>query len=563
MTLRRILSLWFPRLAAERVLRQRRDVLPLPFAVMGDRDGAQVLVSLNPLAEAAGLRLDQPLRDATAMCPDLLTRAESPAQDAAFLTALRRWAGKFSPWVAEEPPAALLVDLTGCAHLFGGEAQLLAQVEEDCAGLMLTVRAGIADTAGAAWALARYAGQAAPPLRNGDAVDQEARATRSRAARRPSWATTLAARGLPETRLPQGVIAQPGRLREVLAPLPLAALRLPPQTVEGLARLGLHRVEDIAALPRAALARRFGAEALRRLDQALGLDPEPVSPAAAPLHFAVRMTLPEPIGLRRDVEAGIDRLLPALCARLKARSRGARRVRLMALRTDGSAAVAEVTLAQASDAPDRIRPLLALKLDAIDAGFGIDGLRLEATETEPLHAVQHRGHLDAAETARTRQAGPAPAGAGTAGTGARLADLIGRLGTRLGTDQVTRLHPADSHLPDRAVQIQAAAWSAPHPAPWPDPPAPRPLVLFDPEPVAAPDDPAPPARFRWRRQEMQTRVAAGPERILPEWWFDHPEWRSGPRDYWRLEAAGGARLWLYYAHGAEMSGGWFCHGRLA
>jgi protein ImuB len=108
MTLRRILSLWFPRLAAERVLRQRRDVLPLPFAVTGDRDGAEVLVSLNPLAEVAGLRLDQPLRDATAMCPDLLTRAESPAQDAAFLTALRRWAGKFSPWVAEEPPAALL-----------------------------------------------------------------------------------------------------------------------------------------------------------------------------------------------------------------------------------------------------------------------------------------------------------------------------------------------------------------------------------------------------------------------------------------------------------------------
>jgi protein ImuB len=123
MTLRRILSLWFPRLAAERILRQRRDVLPLPFAVTGNRDGAEVLVSLNPLAEVAGLRLDQPLRDATAMCPDLLTRAESPAQDAAFLGVLRRWAGRLSPWVAEEPPASLLVDLTGCAHLFGGEAE--------------------------------------------------------------------------------------------------------------------------------------------------------------------------------------------------------------------------------------------------------------------------------------------------------------------------------------------------------------------------------------------------------------------------------------------------------
>ena len=547
---RRILSLWFPRLSAERVLRARRDVLPLPFAVVGDRGGAQVLISLNPLAEAAGLRLDQPLSDATAMCPALLTRAESPAEDAAFPTALRRWAGKFSPWVAEEPPAALLVDLTGCAHLFGGEAALLAQVEEDCAGLMLTVRAGIADTAGGAWALARFAGQVAGPVRNGDAVDQEARATRARAVKRRGWERGGTAPGLPGVTLPQGVIAAPGRLREVLAPLPLAALRLEPAEVESLARLGLRRVQDIAVLPRAALARRFGAPVLRRLDQALGLEPEPISPARAPLHFAVRMTLPEPIGLRSDIEAGIDRLLPVLCGRLRARGHGARRLRLQAFRADGGVAVAEVTLAQASDAPDRIRPLLALKLDGLEAGFGIDCLRLMAVETEPVHAVQHRGPVDAAAAASARQGGD---------TG--LVDLIGRLGTRLGTDQVTRLHPAESHLPDRASQILAAAWSAPHDGPWPGPPGPRPLVLFHPEPVTAPEDPTPPARFGWRRQEMQTRVAVGPERILPEWWFDHADWRSGPRDYWRVEAQQGQRLWLFYAHGGAISGGWFCHGR--
>ncbi len=549
---RRILSLWFPRLAAERVLRRRRDVLPLPFAVVGDRGGAQVLISLNPLAEAAGLRQEQPLRDATAMCPALLTRAESPTEDAAFLTALRRWAGKFSPWVAEEPPAALLVDLTGCAHLFGGETGLLAQVEEDCADLGLTMRAGLADTAGAAWALARYAGQVAGPSRNGDAVDQEARATRSRAVKRRDWARGLSAPGLAGVDLPQGVIAAPGRLREVLAPLPLAALRLEPAAVEGLSRLGLRRVEDIAGLPRAALSRRFGAPVLRRLDQAFGLEAEPISPAAAPLHFAVRMTLPEPIGLRTDIEAGIDRLLPTLCTRLRGKGRGARRVRLQAFRADGGVAMTEVTLAQASDTPDRIRPLLLLRLDALDAGFGIDCLRLEAVETEPLHAVQHRGHLEAGAAATARQ---------TADTA--MADLVGRLGTRLGTDQVTRLHPAESHLPDRALTLMAAAWAGAHDGPWPDPPGPRPLALFHPEPVTAANGPTPPAAFRWRRQEMQTRVAVGPERILPEWWFDRPEWRSGPRDYWRVEAQGGQRLWFFYAHGGETSGGWFCHGRFA
>ena len=73
----------------------------------------------------------------------------------------------------------------------------------------------------------------------------------------------------------------------------------------------------------------------------------------------------------------------------------------------------------------------------------------------------------------------------------------------------------------------------------------------------------PPAHFRWRRQDKTLRMAAGPERILPEWWFDHPEWRSGPRDYWRAETAEGDRLWLFYAHGGELPGGWFCHGRFA
>ena len=550
---RRILSLWFPRMAAERALRLRREALPLPFAVVGDQNGAQVLTSLNDQAEAAGLRLGQPLRDATAMCPGLLTRAADPLAEADFLTVLRRWAGKFSPWVAEEPPASLVVDLTGCAHLFGGEQQLLAEVEQDCAGLGLTMRAGVADTRGAAWALARFAGRPSEPARNGDAIDQEARATRSRAVKRRGWERGGGTPGLAAGLAPQGVIAAPGQARAALARLPLAALRLPPDVVTGLTRLGLSRVEEVMDLPRAALGRRFGADTLRRVDQALGLEPEPVAPARAPLHFAARLTLPEPIGLGADIVAGLDRLLPALCARLVKAGRGARRVRLQCFRVDGVVERVEVGLARPANTPDRIRPLLLLKIDTIDPGFGVDCLRVEAVETEPVYAVQMRGHAEASAFAAARQTDDTA-----------LGDLIGKLGARLGTDCVTRLHPAASHIPEKAAQTLAAAWSEPHPAPWPDPRAPRPLLIWRPEPVTAPeDDPTPPARFRWRRRDLATRVAVGPERITPEWWLDDPEWRSGPRDYWRIEVEGGERLWLFYAHGGDMSGGWFCQGAFA
>lgn len=552
MSNRRILSLWFPRLAAERALRLRRDVLPMPFAVVGDQNGAQVLTSLNAEAEAAGLRLGQPLRDASAMCPGLLTRAADPLAEAAFLAVLRRWAGKFSPWVAEEPPAALVVDLTGCAHLFGGEAPLLAQVEEDCAELGLTVRAGIADTRGAAWALARYAGRVAVPVRNGDAIDQEARATRSRAVKRRGWERGGDAPAGGVTVQPQGMIATPGQPRQVLGDLPLPALRLSADAIEGLHRLGLRRVRDIMDLPRGALARRFGTDTLRRLDQALGLEPEPVAPARAPLHFATRLTFPDPIGLTEDITAGLDRILGPLCDKLRAQARGLRRLRLEAYRTDNRVERVDIGLARPADQPGTIRPLLLLKLDSIDPGFGIDCLRLEALETEPLHPVQHRGHGDASAAASARQSADHA-----------LADLISKLGTRLGTENVTRLHPGESHIPEKAAQTLAAAWSDPHPAPWPSPRAPRPLTLFRPEAITAPEDPTPPARFRWRRRDLVTRVATGPERIGPEWWLDDPDWRSGPRDYWRFEVEGGERLWLYYAHGAEMSGGWFCHGIFA
>ncbi|MFN3969737.1 MAG: DNA polymerase Y family protein, partial [Gemmobacter sp.] len=346
----------------------------------------------------------------------------------------------------------------------------------------------------------------------------------------------------------QGVIAPPGRTRQTIGALPLAALRLPTATVEALAALGLRRIDDIAVLPRAALARRFGAETLRRLDQALGVEAEPVAPAAAPLHFAVRLTFPDPIGLAEDVEAAVDRLLPALCDRLHARGHGARVVRIEGIRSDGTTARVEVGLARPTDTPDRIRPLLALKLGGLEAGFGFDTLRLSAPATEPLHARQTSGHAEAAGRALRASAG--------------LDDLIGKLGARLGMEAVIRLAPAESHLPEKAALTLTAAFAPPATGPWPLPPALRPLSLWPPEPMTAPDTPRPPATFRWRNRDLATIRAIGPERIAPEWWLDDPAWRSGPRDYWQVDTDAGDRLWIYHAQGGDMRGGWFCHGLL-
>ncbi|MEX0283191.1 MAG: DNA polymerase Y family protein, partial [Paracoccaceae bacterium] len=508
----------------------------------------QVVVSINAAAAQAGVHVGQPVRDAHGMCGTLLTRSRNAPAEARFLTTLRRWAGKFSPWVAEEAPDALVIDLTGCAHLFGGEASLLGVIEADCADMGLTVRAGIADTLGAAWALARFAGVEAGTQRSGDAIDQEARATRSRAGKRRHWTKGGAAPQV-VTRAQAGRIAPPGQSYGALSPLPIAALRLDPDMATQLNRLGLRRIGDLLGQPRAALARRFGKGLVLRLDQAMGSAPEPVSPSGPPDHFAVRLTLPDPIGLKDDLMAGIDRMLPQLCSKLEDKGSGLRALRLEAYRTDQATEVVEIGLARPSHDPYRMRPLLEMKLDQIDAGFGIDMLRLVAVQTEPLHKRTKTGHLGAGKAVRERLA-----------QSSAMDDLIGRLGARVGLDAITRRHPASSHVPEKSAQTLAAAWSDPA-RDWPTPAVPRPLTLWRPEPVFAAQDITLPTAFRWRGQDLACAGATGPERISPEWWLDDPDWRTGIRDYWDITTTGGDRLWLYYGHGGTMSAGWFCQGR--
>lgn len=517
---RRILSLWFPHLAAERALRAelgaQMDASAQVFAVVEMKSGAARLRSVTAAAARQGLAPGMSLADARARAPDLATTPAQPERDAAFLRALGRWCGRYTPWAALEGEDGLVLDLTGCAHLFGGEAALADEMSARFGAYGLTARIGLAETKGAAWALSRFAAAAVS-------------------------------------------IAPPGQVAAHVMALPVAALRLEAATAAGLARLGLRRIKDVARAPRASLARRFGPAATLRLDQLLGQAPEPIDAAPFARPHAARLSLPEPIATLDDLRAGLEKLLAALCARLTREGVGARQLRLSLRRVDRGEDSAEIGLARPCDDAARIAPLFESALAAMRADFGVDALRLEAVRVEPLRLQQREAF-----------------GARAADQGAALGDLITRLGNRIGFDRVTRFLPAESHIPERGFTQAPAAETAP--IPFPKTGAPRPLSMFAPEPIAASpvpsSDPAsPPSHFRWRGALFETALAIGPERIAPEWWRDDPSWRSGPRDYWRVQTRMGRRLWLFRTHvrthapggvstGAE-GPGWFVQGEFA
>jgi protein ImuB len=435
--------------------------------------------------------------DARAICPGLITRPADLTREAATLAALRRWAVRYSPIVASDGADGLIADITGVPHLFGGETELRDDVHARLERAGLTVASAITETRGAAHALARHGG---------------------------------------------GVIAE-GGLIERMGRLPVSALRIDSKTAEALARMGLTRISDLATQPRAPLARRFGPGLVMRLDQVLGFQPEPVAPAAEVPHFGVRMTLPEPIGLQADVMAGLSRLLDRLCEKLELHHMGARRLRLDLHRVDRETAQVEIGLARAMRDPERIAALFAKGVDEVKAGFGIDAMRLSAQITEPLPPEQ----LGGGPSLRHEDA---------------LADLISRLGNRLGFDRVLRLLPAQSKIPERSFLLSPAAYSEAEAPPRRQGPE-RPIIIFPPEPVlisALRQPRTPPARFRWRRMQFSTLRVTGPERIAPEWWFDDPAWRSGLRDYWKVETKEGPRLWLFYTPQAS---NWFAQGEFA
>jgi protein ImuB len=491
--MRRIVSLWLPSWATDRLHRRPGFPADKPAVTIEEVSGRLLVVAADGVAAAEGIFPGLSLADARALRPDLAVFPAARAEDAAALARLADWGNRYTPLVAIEGADGLWLDITGCAHLFGGERALMSDLRCRLAALGYAARAAVADCPGAAWAMAHFAES-------------------------------------------EQTVIDEGTARATLASLPIAALRLPPAMVAELERLGLRRIEDLYPLPRAALARRFGILPGERLDQALGRIDEPISPRLpAPAHMA-RQVLAEPILHAEGLAAVLQRLLCRLCCDLAQAGQGARRLELVCYRVDGRVAKLAIGTSRASRDDGALVRLFAEKLERIDPGFGIEAMTLAATHVEPLGDLQlmlaRSAAMDALE--------------------ADLAPLIDRLGNRLGFARLARAVPRESHFPERVVKRMPAVFAgspAKKAAAWPAAPGPL-RLMARPEPISAWGDP--PREFLWRSCRHRIRAAEGPARIEPEWWRGE---EGEPRDYWRLEDDAGVRFWLYgqsgswYLHG--------------
>jgi protein ImuB len=393
--------------------------------------------------------------------------------------------------VAADAPDGLFLDISGVAHLWGGEAELMADLRARLLANGLPFRLAIADTPGAAWALAHHGRD--------------------------------------------GTIAPPGGQAELLKPLPPEALRLAPEAAAQIGRLGIRRLEQLLAIPRAPLGRRFGQAVLERVDQALGRAPEALAFRRPPTPWVARLAFFEPISAPEDMARVTEDVTAKLCARLETQGQGARRFEVAFHRVDGQAPSVAVGLSLAGRDSRRIARLFQPKLETVDPGFGVESVTIAAYAVEPVSGRQ--AQIDAGLSASVEDG---------------LAPLVDRLVNRLGPTRVWRAQPVESHVPERSVTAAAPLDPPTEAQPW-DREAPRPLRLFRrPEPLEqvvalTPDEP--PRRFRWRGRLHEVRRAEGPERIGEEWWRRGIEDVSinHIRDYYRVEDAEGSRFWVFRA----------------
>jgi len=491
-----------------------------PLLLSGRVGNRLEIAAASPEAKALGLHPGMAVSQARALVPGLDIRDHEPEADAALLTRLALFAARrWTPRAALSPPDGLFLDLTGVAHLFGGEEAMARRILAFCARAGLSARLAVAGTPGAAHALARFG---------------------------------------------PGTLCPPGGEAEALAPLPLAALRVEAPVLARASRLGLESVGDLLKLPRAPLQRRFGKTLLTRLDQALGRAAEPLEPVVPEEPPSVTLRFAEPIATAEAIARALGLLMTRLIGTVQEAGLGIRTLALLGERVDGRVERIAIGTARATRDGAHLLRLLGMKIERIEPGFGLDSLRLIAGRVEPLGAEQ--------SSLRAKRSNPA-AQASEAGLPRRfaprndeeeadLAMLVDRLAGRLGPRRLYRATAVESDVPERSVERvgpldPATAWPK-----WP-----RPVRLLSPperiDNVVALLPDLPPRRFTWRGRAYQVARADGPERIHGEWWKRAAE-AEAVRDYFQVEDEEGARFWLYRrGDGVDPRTGdlgWYLHG---
>ena len=498
---KRYVSLWFRHLLTDWFSLRQPELKQAPFILVTPEHNRIIITAANTLAEKQGITVGMAAADAKAVIPDLKIMDDMPGKAAKLLHGLGEWCIRYTPLIAVGLPDGLIMDISGCAHLWGGEHEYLKEIITRLRSKGYDVRGAMADTAGAAWAVARF-GRDKP-------------------------------------------IIAPGMHTEALLSLPPAALRLDSLVLERMHKLGFYTVKSFIGLKRSALRRRFGNDFLLRLDQALGNEDEPLEVLHPVTPYQERLPCLDPIRTVEGIEIAIKTLLGNMCKRLQSEGKGLRAAILRCYRVDGGVVGADIGTNRPSHHTGHLFKLFELKIATIEPALGIELFTLEAAKVEEISLEQEALWL--------------PEGGGLADN--NLIELLDKLANKIGTNNIRRYLPQESYWPERCVkparslaEKASTKWRSGNPRPS--------LLLKKPERVEVtallPDNP--PMLFIYKGERHIIKKADDAERIEPEWWR-----RKRPhRDYYVVEDEQGRRYWLFRSgHYSDEQSQWYLHGFFA
>ncbi len=498
---KRYVSIWFRHLLTDWLTLRRPGLRDMPFVFAAKDRGRLLVTATNLCAESQGVFPGMVAADAKAIVPGLKLIDEIPGKSEKLLRGLGEWCIRYTPIIALDNPDGLILDVSGCAHLWGGERKYLKEIVNRLRSKGYDVRAAMADTVGAAWGIARY-GKVSP-------------------------------------------IIESNTQAEALISLPPEALRLDNIVLERLKKLGFRTLNSFITMPKSVLRRRFGPDLIRRLDQALGNEDEHIQAIHTPDPYHERLPCLEPIRTAVGIEIAVQKLLEMLCQRLQKEGKGIRTAVFKGYRIDGRVVQMEIGTNRACHNTNHLFKLFALKIDTLEPALGIELFTLDASKVEDI--------LPGQEALWNEDTGLEDAA---------VAELLDRLAGKVGATAIHRYLPDEHYWPERSIRPSASIRERPS-IKWRTD-RPRPVQLLGkPEliEVTAPIPDYPPMLFRYKGEVHQVKKADGPERIEREWWLE----RGQHRDYYQVEDEKGRRYWLFRSGHYNESGSneWFIHGFFA
>jgi protein ImuB len=495
---KRYLAIWLRFLKTDWFTTRKPELAGQPFILSAPDHGRMLISAANLQALAKGMEPGMPVADARAIWPDIVVMDDLPLMAEKLLKKIAEWCIRFSPCVAIDEPDGLILDITGCAHLWGGESEYLAEINRRLKDRGYFARSAIAGTIGAAWAVSRFG--------------------------------------------KSSFVIEEGKDLEAIMHLPPAGLRLTPEVLDRMQKLGLRQIGDFITMPRSALRRRFGEEMVKRLHQALGQYTEiplPVQPAEP---WQERLPCLEPISTATGISIALERLLDSLCENLRREELGLRQAVFKCYRLDGAIVQAEIGTSRPSHNCKHLFKLFEVKIPDLQPDLGIELFTLDAPKVESLapsqEAIWGRGSEDSAQ---------------------QIAELVDRISGKLGELNIRRYLPVEHHWPERSIkaaqdlnEITEVKWNLDRPRPTQL--LPQPMRIE----VTAPIPDYPPMLFRYKGNLHKVIKADGPERIEQEWWIQEGQ----HRDYYTVEDEEGRRYWIFRSghYSADRNYQWFIHG---